>query len=127
MGPIPPRSTRATPHSGWPGTAFSQNRPAPSGRAALATFASLSPTRPLAPPLPPRRTRGRHRRFFTWVVVLVLLGAGVLVAHHVLAGPPLSLLRARIVAAAQGQVGYQTDPSDTYCNKFSAYWGRRRR
>ena len=22
----------------------------------------------------------------------------------------------------QGQVGYQTDPADTYCNKFSAYW-----
>ena len=27
-----------------------------------------------------------------------------------------------MVALAQGQVGYQTDPSDTYCNKFSAYW-----
>ncbi|MFZ0250964.1 MAG: CHAP domain-containing protein [Acidimicrobiales bacterium] len=76
----------------------------------------------MAPPLPPRRTRGRHRRFFTGVVVLVLLGAGVLVARHALAGPPLSPLRARIVAAARGQVGYQTDPSDTYCNKFSAYW-----
>ena len=34
----------------------------------------------------------------------------------------LSPLRARIVALAQGQVGYRTDPSDTYCNKFSAYW-----
>jgi CHAP domain len=56
------------------------------------------------------------------VVILVLLGAGVLVARHVLAGPPLSPLRARIVAEAQGQVGYQTDPSDTYCNKFSAFW-----
>jgi hypothetical protein len=33
-----------------------------------------------------------------------------------------STLRARIVSIAQGQVGYQTDPSDTYCNKFSAYW-----
>jgi hypothetical protein len=88
----------------------------------LATFAPLSPTRPLAAPLQPRRTRGRHRRFFAWVVVLVLLGAGVLVARHVLAGPALSPLRARIVAVAQGQVGYQTDPSDTYCNKFSAYW-----
>jgi hypothetical protein len=26
------------------------------------------------------------------------------------------------VAEAQGQVGYQTDPADTYCNKFSAFW-----
>jgi len=23
---------------------------------------------------------------------------------------------------AQSQVGYRTDPSDTYCNRFSAYW-----
>ena len=30
--------------------------------------------------------------------------------------------RARIVALAQGQVGYSTAPANTYCNKFSAYW-----
>jgi CHAP domain-containing protein len=34
----------------------------------------------------------------------------------------ISPLRARIVAIAQGQVGYTTDPASTYCNKFSAYW-----
>jgi hypothetical protein len=51
-----------------------------------------------------------------------VLGAGVLVGRHLLGGTTLSPLRARIVALAQGQVGYQTDPSDTYCNKFSAYW-----
>ncbi|HEX4433649.1 MAG TPA: hypothetical protein VH012_02395 [Acidimicrobiales bacterium] len=56
------------------------------------------------------------------MLVLVIAGAGVLVARHVFGGPHLSPLRARIVAEAQGQVGYQTDPSDTYCNKFSAYW-----
>jgi len=28
----------------------------------------------------------------------------------------------RIVAVAQSQVGYSTNPSDSYCNKFSAYW-----
>jgi hypothetical protein len=56
------------------------------------------------------------------VLVLVVLGAGVLLARHVFGGPHLSTLRARIVAEAQGQVGYQTDPSDTYCNKFSASW-----
>ena len=39
--------------------------------------------------------------------------------HH---GPGVSLLRARIVAIAEGEVGYRTDPSDTYCNKYSAYW-----
>jgi hypothetical protein len=31
-------------------------------------------------------------------------------------------LRPRIVAIAESQVGYRTDPSSTYCNKFSAYW-----
>jgi hypothetical protein len=56
------------------------------------------------------------------VLVLVLIGGVVLVVRHIRGGPPLSPLRARIVALAQGQVGYQTDPSDTYCNKFSAYW-----
>jgi CHAP domain len=34
----------------------------------------------------------------------------------------LSSLRKRIVALAEGQIGYATDPSNTYCNKFSAYW-----
>lgn len=34
----------------------------------------------------------------------------------------ISPLRGRIVAIAEGQVGYRTDPSNTYCNKFSAYW-----
>lgn len=29
----------------------------------------------------------------------------------------------RIVAIAESQVGYSTDPSSSYCNKFSAYWG----
>ena len=28
----------------------------------------------------------------------------------------------RIVAIAQSQVGYRTDPANSYCNKFSAYW-----
>jgi hypothetical protein len=31
-------------------------------------------------------------------------------------------LRQRIVAIAESQVGYSTDPASTYCNKFSAYW-----
>lgn len=31
-------------------------------------------------------------------------------------------LRQRIVAIAKSQVGYSTDPSYSYCNKYSAYW-----
>jgi CHAP domain len=65
----------------------------------------------------------RRRRFRTFllVVVLLVIGAAVFVARRD-SGPPLSPLRARIVSIAQGQVGYVTDPADTYCNKFSAYW-----
>jgi len=61
-------------------------------------------------------------------VVLSLLVVALLVAFSAVAvarlarGTGLSPLRARIVAIAQGQVGYRTDPADTYCNKFSAYW-----
>jgi hypothetical protein len=29
----------------------------------------------------------------------------------------------RIVAFAESQVGYGTDPAGSYCNKFSTYWG----
>ena len=31
-------------------------------------------------------------------------------------------MRQRIVAIANSQVGYSTDPAHSYCNKFSAYW-----
>jgi hypothetical protein len=31
-------------------------------------------------------------------------------------------VRQRIVAIAKSQVGYRTEPSGSYCNKFSAYW-----
>jgi hypothetical protein len=31
-------------------------------------------------------------------------------------------LRQRIVAIAESQVGYRTDPSNSYCNKYSAFW-----
>jgi hypothetical protein len=34
----------------------------------------------------------------------------------------VSSLRQRIVTLAESQIGYATDPSDTYCNKYSAYW-----
>ena len=41
--------------------------------------------------------------------------------HH--PGPvSMTPLQARIVSIAEGQVGYATDPPNTYCNKYSAYW-----
>jgi hypothetical protein len=56
------------------------------------------------------------------LAALVLLGLGVAIAVRVDRGSSLGPLRARIVALAQSQIGYRTDPADTYCNKFSAYW-----
>jgi hypothetical protein len=65
----------------------------------------------------------RRRRFVAFVLVVAVLGVAAGVAStHFDNGPALSPLRARIVSIAQGQVGYATDPSNTYCNKFSAYW-----
>ncbi len=85
-----------------------------------------------------RRRQRRRRR----VIALSVLLAGALVATILVAQrkPPSSTLgvsnisarlsspvvsaqtRAQIVNLAQGQVGYSTSPSDTYCNKFSAFW-----
>jgi hypothetical protein len=85
-----------------------------------------------------RRQRRRRRR----VIAIGVLLAGVLAATIVVVQRPSAFgalglsnvnaslsdatasaqTRASIVALAQGQVGYTTDPSGTYCNKFSAYW-----
>ncbi len=43
-------------------------------------------------------------------------------ADSVATGTASPSTRARIVALVRGQVGYTTDPSNTYCNQFSAYW-----
>jgi CHAP domain len=90
----------------------------------VASSAGRTTTRPLGTPLS-RRThrvqRPRQRRLAAFVLVLVLVAAGV-AAYVSSRRPAVNPLRARIVALAQGQVGYRTDPSDTYCNKVSAYW-----
>ena len=58
----------------------------------------------------------------TFLLVIALLGAGSAAVAYLDRGAGLSPMRSRIVAIAEGQVGYRTDPADTYCNKFSAYW-----
>jgi hypothetical protein len=55
------------------------------------------------------------------VTLLVLAAVAVGVAKAV-AGPRLTPLRARIVSVAESQIGYRTEPADSYCNKYSAYW-----
>jgi CHAP domain len=56
------------------------------------------------------------------LVAALLAAGGAFLAARLDAGTALSLLRARIVALAEGQAGYRTDPATTYCNKFSAFW-----
>lgn len=75
-----------------------------------------------------RRVRRRRLGLILGVVIVVvgalrgLLGSSDpyrLPSKASLAG--LSL-RQRIVTIANSQVGYSTNPSHSYCNKFSAYW-----
>jgi hypothetical protein len=56
------------------------------------------------------------------MVLLVAVAAAAVLTWHAYFQDRLSPLRARIVAIAQSQVGYRTDPPDTYCNRYSAYW-----
>jgi hypothetical protein len=88
------------------------------------------------------RRRRLRRRLRLVVAVVVVAGVVVLVrpaatrwlseldGHSAAAVAKLDIanaaaispLRGRIVAIAEGQVGYRTSPSATYCNKYSAYW-----
>jgi hypothetical protein len=79
-----------------------------------------------------RRTRRGRRRLVFALAAIVLVSCLVVVLRRV-GGPasfpiPNSAALAglstseRIVAIAESQVGYATDPSSSYCNKFSAYW-----
>jgi CHAP domain len=60
-------------------------------------------------------------------VGLVAASRGVIGRSHSFRVPseaslaPLSVPQ-RIAAIAKSQVGYTTDPSDSYCNKFSGFW-----
>ena len=79
-------------------------------------------TRPLAAP-PPRQAAPARRRRALVLSLALLLVAGVAVGAYIRSrSSSLTPLRARIVSVAQSQLGYQTDPTDSYCNKYSAYW-----
>lgn len=70
------------------------------------------------------RARRRARRLRRTLLVAALLLVAVFVGLRVVRrnGPSLSPLQQRIVSLAESQVGYRTDPPDSYCNGFSAYW-----
>jgi len=63
----------------------------------------------------------RRRRLVLGIAVVVALVAAV-AAFTGNGGAILSPQRARIVSLATSQLGYKTDPPDSYCNRFSAYW-----
>lgn len=75
----------------------------------------------------------RQRRGAGCVVALGLVAALVVAGVAVVRGGVFttwlevsqtqSPVRHAIVNAAASQEGYQTTPQDTYCNKFTAYWG----
>jgi CHAP domain len=74
---------------------------------------------------------GRRRRLLLpagiVALLLVLLISGAFSSPRSFAPPGRANLAGmsvgqRIVAFADSQVGYSTDPSNSYCNKFSAYW-----
>jgi hypothetical protein len=54
--------------------------------------------------------------------VALVVAAVVTVLLAPRGGRQLTFFQARLVAAAMGQVGYRTDPANSYCNRFSAYW-----
>lgn len=75
------------------------------------------------------RQRSRRRlvaRLRGCVIVIVMAAIGHEVFDSLLTPSTASLaglsMRGRIVAIATSQVGYSTDPQDSYCNKYSAYW-----
>ncbi|MGP8058548.1 MAG: CHAP domain-containing protein [Acidimicrobiales bacterium] len=74
------------------------------------------------PAAPTRRSTARRRRRAVGVFVALVAAAVGVIVWSAGRQPDLPPLRARIVAVAEGQVGYTTDPANSYCNRFSAYW-----
>jgi hypothetical protein len=92
-----------------------------------------SPERPRSSAVRPSRPTKSLRRFWlvlaagAVVIVLVIAGQKVFGSTDSYPVPSPSTLAGlsqaqRIVAIAQSQVGYSTEPSSSYCNTFSAYW-----
>jgi hypothetical protein len=81
-------------------------------------------------PCEPSQTRRRAGLILgASAVVIILVATLPRVLGHADSYPPPSeaalaglSLSQRIVAIAKSQVGYSTEPSGSYCNKFSAHW-----
>lgn len=71
-----------------------------------------------------RRRRAVALVVVAWVAVLGLVAVGISMSSGPSLPPlPSTPFRAHIVSIAESQLGYQTDPAHSYCNKYSAYWG----
>jgi hypothetical protein len=70
----------------------------------------------------PTSRTGRSWRVLLATLVVVVSILLALIGHG-RGGPRPTPFEARIVAIAKSQIGYRTDPVDTYCNRFSAFWG----
>jgi hypothetical protein len=68
-----------------------------------------------------RRQRRMRRRRRAFLAVVVIAAAAIAIAVYP-RGQALTPLQARIVTAAESELGYQTSPTNSYCNRFSAYW-----
>lgn len=100
----------------------SQPARAPRGHAAGAFWPTAVPRR--RPSLRVRRRRALSAAIVVAVTVLGLVAFGVSASG----GPTLPALpstpfRSHIVTIAESQLGYHTQPSSSYCNKYSASWG----
>jgi len=73
-----------------------------------------------------RRCRARsaikRRRVAGALVLLIVVVVAATLAFSGPSSPKLTPQQAHIVSLAEGQLGYKTDPPDTYCNRFSTYW-----
>lgn len=79
------------------------------------------------PSLRVRRRRAVALVMCALVVVLAFVAVGLSAggggANPALPPRPSTAFRARVVSIAESQLGYHTDPSRSYCNKYSAFWG----
>jgi hypothetical protein len=73
----------------------------------------------------PRRRIRRRRLTVLGALAVAILVLGVdpaLIGLGWSSGAQLTPLQQRIVSIAESQVGYRTEPANTYCNRYSAFW-----
>lgn len=87
-----------------------------------ASSAAIGPGR--RPTLRVRRRRALALAVVATVVVLGLVAVGISTSSAPGLPPlPSTPFRAHIVSIAESQLGYRTEPSHSYCNKYTASWG----